>query len=247
MSDTELWGWQAGGVDWQETRPLLIDATARLLAAVEEIEHPHETPSTLPGWSQAHVLTHLARNADGMRNLFLAARADTFVGMYASPELREADIMVGATRSVSLLRLDLDVSAQRLLIELDALPQHTWSTRVPMSADADAMKLPTPLLAVMRLAEVAFHHLDLGVGASMDDLPPATVRALLDIAHLRMRERTPAFDLVIDDGLSFEFGGGGTTTVTGTGAGALAWLTGRGDSSGVSCPDGSDLPELPSY
>jgi maleylpyruvate isomerase len=31
-------------------------------------------PSALPGWSRAHVLTHVARNADAMINLLTWAR-----------------------------------------------------------------------------------------------------------------------------------------------------------------------------
>ena len=39
-------------------------ATARLLTAARGIEDV-TAPSRLPGWTRAHVVTHLARNADG--------------------------------------------------------------------------------------------------------------------------------------------------------------------------------------
>src|SRR5258708_34347858 len=47
-------------------------------------------PSLLPGWTRAHVLAHVARNADAMRTLLVGARSGQMPPAYASPEAREA-------------------------------------------------------------------------------------------------------------------------------------------------------------
>ena len=46
-------------------------------------------PSLLPGWSRGHVLTHLARNADGAVNLLTWARTGVETPQYVSQEQRE--------------------------------------------------------------------------------------------------------------------------------------------------------------
>ena len=180
-------------MQYDEIRPLIAAATTRLLTTVEALGDPHRTASLLPGWSQAHVLTHLARNADGMRNLFLAARSGSFVAMYASPEIRAADIMTGATRPANLLALDVRVAAERLTVDLDAMPDRAWDAAVAMSADPDAMLVPAPVLALFRLAEVELHHVDLDAGARFDDIAAPGLAALLRVCHLRLRDRTPPF------------------------------------------------------
>ncbi|MGH9095430.1 MAG: maleylpyruvate isomerase N-terminal domain-containing protein, partial [Acidimicrobiales bacterium] len=50
------------------------------------------TPSLLPGWTQAHVVTHLARNADGLVNLLAWARTGIQTPMYVSWQRRNEDI-----------------------------------------------------------------------------------------------------------------------------------------------------------
>ena len=56
----------------------LDDATQRLLSTARVLAEPDlRAPSLLPGWSRAHVLAHVARNADAMRNLLIGARSGT--------------------------------------------------------------------------------------------------------------------------------------------------------------------------
>src|SRR5665811_1388296 len=54
--------------------------------------------SLCEGWTRAHVLTHIARNADGLGNLVSWAVTGTPRAMYDSPEARDADIAAGAAR-----------------------------------------------------------------------------------------------------------------------------------------------------
>jgi len=50
------------------------DATTRLLASASALtDQQAREASLLPGWSRGHVLTHVARNADGLQNLLIWA------------------------------------------------------------------------------------------------------------------------------------------------------------------------------
>src|SRR4051794_4551344 len=75
-------------------------------------------PSLCPGWTRGHVLTHLARNADGLLNVAHSAVTGVLVPMYESAEARNADIEAGAGRSARELADDLERSARRLAEEL---------------------------------------------------------------------------------------------------------------------------------
>jgi maleylpyruvate isomerase len=80
----------------------LRSATERLVATVERLQDYQVVgPSLLPGWSRAHLLTHIARNADGVRNLLLAVRSGITVRMYASPTTRSVDIDTGSRRPLT--------------------------------------------------------------------------------------------------------------------------------------------------
>ena len=75
-------------------------ATQRLLGTARGIPDSElRQPSLLPGWTRGHLLTHLARNADAMRNLLARARSGQERLMYASLEGREEEIEQGARRS----------------------------------------------------------------------------------------------------------------------------------------------------
>src|SRR4051794_5444097 len=99
-------------------------ATDRLLATVDDLtEEAAHAPSALPGWTRAHVLTHLARNADGLGTLAQAARTGEAREMYAGGRAgRDAAIEAGASRALGDLRLDLNDSSERLLEQFADFP-----------------------------------------------------------------------------------------------------------------------------
>ncbi|WP_406137028.1 maleylpyruvate isomerase N-terminal domain-containing protein [Streptomyces sp. NBC_01089] len=68
-------------------------------------------PSLLPDWSRGHVLTHLARNADGGRRLLTWARTGVQALEYPSLTARDEEIENGAGRSADVLVADLRDSA----------------------------------------------------------------------------------------------------------------------------------------
>ncbi len=146
-------------------------ATQRLLGTARVITEPDlRQPSLLPGWTRAHVLTHLARNADAMRNLLVGARSGQERLMYASAQEREEDIDAGAGRNAKELMDDLASSAMALRTVMIGLPDEAWQfpVRVP-----DSEPFPAAELLTRRLVEVELHHCDLGAGYGPADWPPA--------------------------------------------------------------------------
>ena len=122
-------------------------------------------PSLLPGWSRAHVLSHLARGADAMRNLLVGARAGKDRPAYASLAARTADIDNSAAAGAKELVDDLVASAMALRTVVLQLPDTAWRYQVQM---LDSPRFPASQLVARRLAEVELHHCDLGIGYSHD-------------------------------------------------------------------------------
>ena len=147
----------------------LDHATQRLLGTARVIpESELRQPSLLPGWTRGHVLTHLARNADAMRNVLAGARTGEERAMYPSLEGREEEIEQGARRSSKELADDLASSAMALRTVMLGLPDEAWQfpVRVP-----DSGPFPAGQLLPRRLVEVELHHVDLGYGYGPADWP----------------------------------------------------------------------------
>jgi len=127
-------------------------------------------PSLLPGWTRAHVLAHVARNADAMRTLLVGARSGQVPPAYASAEAREAGIEHGAGLSAADLMADLADSAMALRTVARQLPDEAWQVQVRMM---DSVTFPAAGLLTRRLVEVELHHCDLGAGYAPTDWPAA--------------------------------------------------------------------------
>ena len=146
-------------------------ATQRLLDDARTIpEAELRAPSLLPGWTRAHVLAHLARGADAMRNSLTGARSGQEQAAYASAQAREADIGRGAAMTAKDLMADLADSAMALRTIVKQLPDEAWQVRVRMP---DSAPFPAAGLLTRRLAEVELHHCDLAVRYSPADWPAA--------------------------------------------------------------------------
>ena len=147
-------------------------ATQRLLDTARVITEPDlRAPSLLPGWTRAHILTHVARNADAMRNLLAGVRAGRDRPGYASAAAREAGIEEGAGRRASELTADLADSAMALRTVARQLPDELWQVPVRMLEEADPY--PAAELLTRRLVEVELHHCDLGAGYGPGNWPAA--------------------------------------------------------------------------
>jgi maleylpyruvate isomerase len=229
------------------------EATDRLLASADALtDATAREPSGLPGWTRGHVLTHVARNADGLGNLLRWARTGTTTLMYASREARRADIEAGAGRSAADLAADVQATAIAFAAEAASLPDEAWAAQVRGLTGP-----PIPALGVLdwRRREVEIHHVDLATGYRPDDWPEEFVTASLPgvAGEFAGREDAPACVLQPDGSAlgPFQIGperpAAPQVLVRGSPTGLLAWLIGRDDGAGLRVPGGAALPVLPPW
>ncbi|MEV0369600.1 maleylpyruvate isomerase family mycothiol-dependent enzyme [Streptomyces sp. NPDC050636] len=229
------------------------EATDRLLVSVAKLDDAAiGEPSLLPEWTRGHVLAHLARNADALVNLLTWARTDVPAPMYASAEARDGDITRDADRPLAEHLEDLRQSAARFDAAADALPEgrRVYEVEMRNGVIERADRLP-----LRRLAEIELHHVDLGVGYTVDELPASFLDselAFLSTVKFAGHPDLPALELRTDDGRRWrtgrtDTGAGGEATpvvVSGPAAALVGWLTGRGDGRELDTP-GSTLPAIP--
>lgn len=223
-------------------------ATDRLLRTAGVLDDAGvAAPSLLPGWTRGHVLTHLARNADGYVNLLEWARTGVRTPAYLSAAAREADIEAGAGRPIAEQLDDLRDAAARFVEAAAAMPAHAWSAGV----ETRGASRPAAVLVWGRLREVEVHHVDLDAGYTAADWPEAFSRRLLRevVADLADRPAVPALVLRADD-IPQELVIGhprGTTTVAGPPHALAGWLAGRTDGAGLTVSPPGPLPTPPSW
>ena len=138
-------------------------------------------PSLLPGWTIGHVVTHIARNAEGQQRMLEAALCGEIGQMYPGGlEQRASDIEAGARRSAADLTADVVATNTRLESTWAAMSADTWAGRgVSIAGEVTMSDLP-----FIRWREVAVHHADMGLGYSWSDWDPEYVR--LDLGRLTM-------------------------------------------------------------
>lgn len=225
---------------------LLAHETSLLMATAAGLnEETVRAASLCEGWTRAHVLSHLARNADALGNLTSWAITGTPVAMYESPQARDADIASGSTRRAQEIFTDLQESAARFASAAAGLAGPPEDREVEMRAGRKVLggRLPT-----LRLLEVVFHHVDLAAGYTFADADSGFVRRAIGNAVRRMTDNglQPGVLLLGDNGDTWSIGDGaqGAQEVTGSNAALLLWLA-RGNDAGVSSQ--VPLPKLPSW
>lgn len=212
----------------QQIRTRALEATSRLLGdtiAVSDAEW--QQPSALPWWTRAHVATHLARNADGLRTVVAAASSGHPRMMYDSPEKRDSDIERGSLRAGLDIQIDLDTSAGRLSELLDQLPDGEPDPVVEL---VPGERVRLGLMPLVRLNEVVLHHADLLLGFTIEQVPPDVARWLLEWrCHVLSGQAAwPALLITSESGLTARIGSAGTpSTIHGTDNQLLGWLVGR--------------------
>ncbi|MGC9439097.1 maleylpyruvate isomerase family mycothiol-dependent enzyme [Streptomyces sp. WG5] len=214
------------------------DATERLLTAVGKLDNTSVTESSrLPGWTRGHVLAHLARNADALVNV-LEGRP-----MYVSGEARDADIERDAPRPLDAQLADVRESAARFQ-DASAAPAD-WSRTVELrnGITDSASRLP-----FRRWVEVELHHVDLGIGYELEDLPAEFTERETDFLAARFAGHPDVPPTRLTDGTrAWSTGreaGAPEVTVTGPPADLLGWLAGRREGSALTA-EGGPLPSLP--
>lgn len=161
-------------------------AHQRLLADADRLSDADVArPSLLPGWSVGHVVTHLARAADGFVRMIDAANRGEVGRMYDSAESRAADIEAGAHRPAGELVADLRRSIWRL--------EQAWATSTAVGwagvGQVPAGRRPIVELPFARWREADVHHADLGVGYTPADWSEEFVRIELGVRERAWIER----------------------------------------------------------
>lgn len=213
-------------------------------------------PSRLPGWSRGHVLTHIARNADGLRNLLIWARTGVETPQYPSSQARDEAISAGSGRPASQLAADLRASSAAFLAEAGRLSDSAWQATV---TGLRGPAHPAWVTLWRRLSELELHHVDLDAGYRPENWPGPFVVDCLEVVTdvFADAERAPAA-LLTDTGTGhcYEIGLAGAdgrrsadpqVAVAGPGSALLAWLTGRGDGAGLAAEPAGQLPAVPAW
>jgi maleylpyruvate isomerase len=195
--------------------------------------------SNLPDWSRAHVVGHLARNADALVNLLTWARTGVETPMYPSREVRDAGIAATAALPPAELRSDYIAACDRLAKAIETMPPEAWTAQVRSNSGAS---IPASVVPWMRAKEMWVHGTDLRAGLTFADLPPDFCAALVDdvLGLFERRDQTPDVTIVATD-VDRTWGSGGTR-VGGPVTAVATWLT-RGDGAGLT----GDAPPPPTW
>lgn len=232
----------------------IADATGRLLATAAGLtDRQARERSALPGWSRGHVLTHLARNADGLRNLLIWASTGVVTPQYPSEQARNEAIEAGAGRPAAALLADLRDSAAAFLAEATSMPGSSWQVTVH---GVRGRGHPAWYTLARRLSEVEIHHVDLAAGYRAADWPAWFVEERLTsvAADFDGQDGVPAARLR-DTGTGREYQIGTAVAgserpgpgISGPGWQLLAWLIGRDAGAGLTTEPAGPLPALPAW
>jgi maleylpyruvate isomerase len=226
----------------------LAASTDRLLGSLDRLtEEDVRGPSLLPGWTRAHVLTHIARNADGLAVLANNARTGADDPMYpGAPDQRELDIEAGSGRGLGDLRLDVADSADRLMAAFADFPDEARAREVVLRSGARAYGWEIP---VIRVRELEIHHVDLDAGYTPDDWSPDFAARTLDQLSPFFRDNRdcPVGVLAATDGDGrWEVATAGPT-LAGPRSALVGWLTGRTSGEGLALDPPGELPRAPRW
>jgi maleylpyruvate isomerase len=228
---------------------LIAHETDVLLETIHNLtDETVRAPSLCPGWSRAHVLTHIARNADGLRDVLRAAANGGDGAFYESQAARDADIEAGAGRTAAELEADVETSADHLLEAIAETPQEALEVKVPrlrvVDDPARQVMISGRATIGLRLREVILHHCDLDAGYTLADAPAAWVTGEIAYSTRRFADG-PAVVLDAGGAGSWRYGpdDADAVTVGGAPAALLGWITGRGPRDGLTSSSGT-LPEL---
>jgi maleylpyruvate isomerase len=163
--------------------------------------------------------------------------------MYATASMRDADIERDAPRPLDVQLTDVRESAADFQA-VGAAPAD-WSRRVELRNGVVDTASRVPF---RRWVEVELHHVDMGIGYELEDLPEEFTRRETDFLVERFDGHPDVPSTHLTDGTHAWSTGRSAEkpelTVTGSPAALLGWLCGRRDGSGLTV-DGGSLPTLP--
>jgi maleylpyruvate isomerase len=221
---------------------VLAGSAARFLGTAQALtDGDLYQASALPGWTRAHVLTHLAQAADSRTGLLRAARAGRVGRQYPSEHARADAIDAGARRPPAAIRADLYRAVQDCLTAIREHPRQLW--------DAPAIWLgagrrPIRGAVTSLRRELEYHHVDLAAGYQPADWPDDFTGTELSRVTALMNRRADAPPMILTCPTALHLGTSPPVDITGPAAPLLAWLSGRSNGSGLH-PDAAALPALP--
>ena len=208
-----------------EVHRWLAEATQRLLGHTIGIsESDWHQPTALPGWTRAHLATHLARNADYLANALAAITADEPQPARASAAEERRILDDGAERSGLELQIDLDTSAGALQRAIDAVTDWTRASVI-----LHGRPWPLDRLPLARLNELELHHYDLNPEWDLNSLTPNEAGWLLRWVVDRRQHEQLGSIRVVGPSVRCELGEGEPRLeVRGSEVELWLWLSGRG-------------------
>ncbi|MFY9929451.1 MAG: maleylpyruvate isomerase family mycothiol-dependent enzyme [Streptosporangiaceae bacterium] len=203
-------------------------------------------PSLLPGWTRGHVLTHLARNAEGGTRLLTWARTGIPGYEYESLEARAAAIEAGSGRPAPILVADVQRTAAVFAEAAADMPAAAWQRLVRYTGGQEPR---AEVIVPSRLAEVLIHHVDLDIGFGPRDWPAPFVADMLQLVAdgLGRRDGMAALRLTgTDTGRDLTIGNAAPAgiTVSGPEPELLAWLLGRSGGRALGREPDGPLPNV---
>ncbi|MEV6350918.1 maleylpyruvate isomerase N-terminal domain-containing protein [Actinoplanes sp. NPDC051851] len=211
------------------------EALLRTMAALDDAAIG--APSLLPGWTAGHVLTHLARNADGYNRLLTWARTGVETPMYPSREARDAEIEAGAARPAAEHFADIRDAHERLADAAAAMPVEAWAFVLPPLGRSAA------IVPWNRLREVAVHHVDLALDHTPEEWTDGFALRLLREFAGDPPAGTPAMVLhPAGAEHPLVIGAADGPAVGGPSRSLAAWLIGRADGAGLTVSPDGELP-----
>jgi len=161
-----------------------------LLLLVDDIDSDSiREPSLLPGWTRAHVLSHIARNAEGLRRFFDAARDGRVGEQYPGGRAkRDSDIEEGAQHACIDIVSELRTSMWALEGAWAGATAEVWSSKGRLLNGAEVTLEES---VFRRWREVVVHTTDLGYGQTWNDWPNDYVRFEMDRQLMAWRASQP--------------------------------------------------------
>jgi maleylpyruvate isomerase len=187
--------------------------------------------SMLPGWSRAHVLAHLARNAEALSRLMTAAMGGEIADQYpGGSDARNAEIEASAKAPVAELVEDVRKTGQALDETAERMPVEAWQRPVRFLAIGEQ---PAARTIWSRWREVEIHHSDLGLVYNPANWPDEFITEYLPGELRRLPDRLPPDLSVLLRVVGYEGKYGpddaSPMILTGQPWAVYAWLTGRVD------------------
>lgn len=228
----------------EEALAALHQSEQHVLRTVDSLRpDDYREPSVLPGWSRAHVVAHLALNAEGLAGAVDAIAHGNDVPVYESDARRDADIEELAEAEPAEIRERLFGAGQALRDALALLDGDQWAGNILRLPGGPRWALAS--LPDTRRREVEIHHADLDAGYGPDDWPEDFRIALLDLVTTDRAHDpdSPTFTVRATDTVQTWSVGAEQPVVEGSSADLGWWLVGRGSGQGLTC-DGAELPRL---